>query len=674
MISTKKKLIFIFIFLSNPGALFSKQDTHLNAQLLSNLSAKTAKRLENWATHIIVGCGAAGSVVAARLAENPDNNVLVIELGPNNLGHSFIETPGKNFLLWDNPFGPQPSPSSLAFETKKQDGRTYRYPRGNGFGGSTNHHSLIDGRGSAQIYDKIAQLVGDSRWAYQNILPYYKKMENYHGSSENKSYRGNTGWLQVIQHEGKSPLHADFMQAAHKTTGAPIRKDLSSDPKKADGISLVNLHVTPEGQRSAAFENLLLPLMMKQKNVIVLFNTLVTKVLIEEKDDTLRAVGVDVFHKPRAYHVDNSLKDTKSNSAPLKVRFNAQKEIILSGGAINTPQLLLLSGVGPAQHLKEIGIPVILDKPGVGSNLLDHHEVAITYEVDADKLIWPTQATNILDTVDAELNKTKNENKKAELLALRARVLPFADKTEQRIGKGSIILDWHSGLKSDVGHDLHIAASEGFWFDFDFKSLEKLPDGKQRAEYFMSEEIINAPNFPRVFHHFLLEIIKITKSAGSIRLANSNPSAQPIIDLALYQDDEAVERMAHGIQMVRKIAQHPDLKKYYKLDSAGNPIEIFPGPEVKTIDELKAYLKRWSAFGHHIAGTAQMGRTDNPSAVVDTHLRVIGIPNLRVIDTSVYPSPYLHGYNTARAAYLIGEVGADLIKEDAKQKSAAKLK
>jgi choline dehydrogenase len=660
-----KKPHFYLLFIAVTMQLPARVELQTASQrMISNLTAKTAAALKDWATHIVVGAGAAGSIVAARLAENPENKVLVIELGPNNSGNPIIATPGDYSFLWDNPLGLQPSPTSLAFETITQDGRTYRYPRGNGFGGSVNHHSVIDGRGSPKIYDNIAALVGDSQWSYNQLLPYFKKMENYHQPVD-KEYHGTQGWLQVQQHKGKSPLHADMIQAAHQATKAPIQKDLSGNPKNNNGISYVDIQVDQEGKRSASYENLLNPYLKDKKNIIILFNTLATKIIIDQKDGAMRASGVQVMHKPHAYQIDNSATDVQSNAykAPLKALFNAKKEIILSGGAINTPQLLLLSGIGPKDHLEKVGVPVILDLPGVGSDLMDHNEIAITYEINPEKMIWPSQATLIVDNIDKALAKTSNAQKKKELQALRDKYAKYADKQEQKVSPGTVIIDWYSGMPTDIEHDLHIAASERFWFDFDFKDKIKLPDGKSRGDYFKSEIDITNSNFPRVFGHFLLEVLKVSHNAGSIRLASSNPTTQAILDLALYKDDEAVERMARGILQVREIVKHPLLKQYYLLDEAGNPKEIFPGAQVKTIEQLKDYIKRWSAFGHHISGTAKMGKADNPNAVVDTKLRVTGIPNLRVIDTSVYPYPYLHGYNTARAAYVVGEVGADLLKK-----------
>jgi choline dehydrogenase-like flavoprotein len=629
--------------------------------MFSHFNRETANSLANWATYIVIGAGAAGSIVAARLAENPRNNVLLIELGPNNLGNRWIETPADSSYLWDHPDGPRPSPSNLAFETNVQLERKYHYPRGNGLGGSTNHNAMVDGRGSAQIYNKISELVGDERWSYHNVLPYFKKMESYNVPSADTNFHGSNGWLQIKRHIPKSPFHMDFIHAATEITQAPFQNDMSGNPNNADGVGFIELQITPEGKRSSAFDNLLIPQLYKNNNnLVVLLNTLVTRILIELTDRGLVAVGVEGIHKSNAYLSDKSAKDIETEQEALMVKFFASNEVILCGGAINTPQLLLLSGIGPRKHLTDIGIPVILDRPGVGSELMDHHEVAVVYEIDPNKTVWPSQAASIIDNIDSQIKQSCDNT---ELDELKSYLNKFADRTEQRETSGGVVIDWFSGLDTDIGHDLHISCEEGFLFDFDLSSNEPLPDGKLRTDYLRSQYNLRHPNFLRVFHHCLIEVLKLGRADGTIRLASPDPTVPPIIDLGLYKDEEAVERMARGIQMIRRLVQHPRIKEYYKVGVDGNPLEIFPSSQVQTIDELKQYLKRWSAFGHHISGTAKMGRLNNPNAVVDTHLRVYGIPNLRVVDTSIYSFPYLHGYNTARGAYLIGEIGADLIKE-----------
>jgi choline dehydrogenase len=660
--------------------------------MVSDITPETALALKNWADYIVVGAGAAGSVLAARLAEDPSCKVLVIELGPNNFGDPLIETPSAAGLLWSQ----VPSPSALDFETTEQVGRNYHYPRGNGFGGSTNHHAMVDGRGSGKIYDKIAEQVGDNRWAYDNVLPVFKAMENYHPNpnpnpnpsaqghdrvlrSSTKreataSFHGSSGWLHVRHDAPKSPFHRDLLQASSEVTSAPLRTDMSGDPRHVDGAGLTDRQITPSGRRASAFQDLLMPALQRpeSKNVVILFNTLATRVLIRRARGKHVATGVEVLHGRRSYAPDHSASDAKNSAAaarnsPITARFVAKQEVILCGGAINTPQLLMLSGLGPKSHLAERGIPLVLDLAGVGSNLMDHREVNVNYELDASKFVWPAQAATIVDNIDKFLQKPtgRADGKVQEMKDLRERMNKFADRKEQREGAGEVVLDWYSGTKSDIGHDLHITSGEGFFFDFETSGTSKtaLPDGRLRRDYELSQTDVSHPEFLRVFHHSLIEVLKFGRTDGTIRLASSDPTVSPLIDLKLHTDEEALERTARGVLMVRAIARHPLVKQHLKLDSDGNPVELFPGPQVATVAQIKRYLKRWSAFGHHISGTAKMGRDDDPMAVVNSRLQVLGIPNLRVIDTSVYPAPWLHGYNTARAAYLVGEMGAAFIKE-----------
>jgi len=609
-------------------------------------------------SYIVIGAGAAGSVVAARLAEDPEVNVLVIEMGPNNYGNEYVMSPVDASLMWDNPLGPKFSPSSLSFETSKQLDRHYTYPRGTGAGGSSNHHSLVDGRGSHLIYDNIAKLVNDDIWCYNNVLQYYKKMERYYGNQtityDNNEYHGSDGWLSVRPSTVKSPFHLQLLNVCHEITGANIRNDMSGPPEQADGVGLIEVQVTEDGKRSYPFGDLLIPTMNKNKNIVVLFNTLTTKVLF---DDCNTAIGVNIIHKPNAYYANKSSVDcdnNNNNNKQFETSFYCNTEVIISCGAINTPQLLMLSGVGPADHLQQMGINVIVDSPGVGSNLMDHHEVNVVYEFDFNKIVWPSQAASLLNKLNQldDDNSDDNCNKQ-----FKQHLQQFANldpnSVESREPAGGIVLDWYSGLPTDIGHDLHIDHGQGFFFDFDLSSNKPLPDGKVRTDYEKAQTDIYKP---KTYFHSLIEVLRPTSATGSIRLASSDPCVQPIIDLGLYDDDPACERLAHGILMIRDIYNHPTIKHYCKLDDNGLPLELFPSYKYKSIDELKCYIKSWSSFGHHISGTAAM------NSVTNSRLQVIGTNNLRVVDTSIYPFPYLHGYNTSRGAYLIGEMAADIIR------------
>lgn len=576
-------------------------------------------------THIIVGCGAAGSCLAARLARTPRNRILVLELGPDNYGNPIIETPADAASLWGG-ISPRPSPTALKFHTTVQTERRYRYPRGAGPGGSTNHHSMIDGRGSLAIYDGIAKLTGDARWSGANVTRYFDEMDRT--------------WLTLRPATIKSQIHHDYLAVAHDLTKTPY----GFDPYSGDGLGRAVLQITPEGKRCNSYSNLLHPLMQRQNNVKVLFNTLVTRVVFVDN----RAVGVEVLCGSNVYLADHSAKvGPGSPNDGKRLIYYASDKVILCGGSINSPQLLLLSGVGATEHLAAYGIETIINSPHVGQHLMDHHECGVTFDVDPQRYVFPGQAYDILQ------NLTKagiNDPTFVKFLQ------QFADKQEALEGSGGTFLETYSGLPTTIGHDLHIHEDQGFWFDFDADSVSPLPDGKIRADYYKAQTDPYHPDFLRVFHAFLVEVLVLTKTTGSIQLASADARVPPRIDLGLDKDTEACERMAHGIQLIRKIVNDPRLSEYY-LKEAGRVKEVFPGSQYETIDQLVGYLKQYTSIGHHISGTCAMTK------VVDSSLKVIGTDNLYVVDCSVYPAPFIHAYNTAKAALLCGTMAADLWRD-----------
>lgn len=291
---------------------------------------------------------------------------------------------------------------------------------------------MVDGRGSPAIYDSIAELIGDDTWSYEHVLPYFKKMETYNGEFANTNVHGYKGWLNIKPSTVKAPLHEDLIYVAQEVTGAPIRSDMS-DPSQSDGVGIVEVQITNEGKRSSAFADLLVPQLQKSKNIVILFNTLVTKILIDKIKGKLTAKGVECFHKAHAYLVDDS-ENNIDPSHEKRFKLFAGKEVILCGGAINSPQLLLLSGIGPREHLTKTGVETILDRPGVGSHLMDHNEVAINYEIDTNKLVWPAQAATIINKIDGHLQNS--DDNKDYWIKLRNYLIKFADTQEQHQGAG----------------------------------------------------------------------------------------------------------------------------------------------------------------------------------------------------------------------------------------------
>jgi choline dehydrogenase-like flavoprotein len=254
----------------------------------------------------VVGAGAAGAVLAARLAEDGKRSVILIEAGPDNTAEPTIAAAAKFAFLLDMPapVGPSPSPTHWGF-TSVQNGKTYCYPRGTGLGGSTNHHAMVDGRGSPQVYAEWVKQSGNECWSYERLLPYFMKMENFSDIPYvDDRVHGKEGWLHLKRAKLEKGFHPDFLVVAMQEFGIPFRHDFYDNPNNFAGIGWCDMQVHNDGRRSNAAVDLLLPLFEKSKkganNLQVLTDRLATKVVF----DKTRAVGVEVIDSARAYKAD----------------------------------------------------------------------------------------------------------------------------------------------------------------------------------------------------------------------------------------------------------------------------------------------------------------------------------------------------------------------------------
>ena len=656
--------------------------------------------------YIIIGAGAAGSVLAGRLGENKSIKVLLLESGQDNTLESPLISNYDKFLLSNPTFSDtltqryhtnsditkcnslEQSPSLSTYTTGKEYSRYYGYPRGNGAGGSTNHHSMIDGRGTPLVYDGIAKLVKDEVWAYKNILHYYKKMESYNVPCANKKIHGKHGWCQIRQ-TGKitEDLRPEFIKALKETFDVPFRKD-PANPKQVGGVSIGEEQVNKEGYRSNAFIDLLQPMLKTQDNIEVKFDTLVKKVIMEKKNDELRCVGVIAYNKKFLTKANTSgnrineecIVDIPNKCLPEEIKYYAKKEVIICAGAIVTPQILMLSGIGPKKHLEELDIKVKIDSPGVGQNLIDHVESTIAFEFDPKKIMWGWQATYFKEYTDyknlfcPEIVKVIDEYATPDGLSTNA---------------VSLAWDWQSCAKvtpKNINNpDVHTVFINGFYFDYNL-DFDKFPnyDTYEQKQHLKDSYLPNKndPSFnagipelkkyycnqqldttnPIVLMSFLAENLFV-KVTGNITLKNKDIRTSPIIKLGLWKDKKAIKRLANMLFKIKQLMKHPDIIKYTKDPEN---FEIWPGKNYDTVDKLKEYIKNWTSFGHHMSGTAKMGNDDDETAVLDSRLRVKGVKGLRVVDTSIYPSPYLHAYNPSRGIYMMAEVAADFIKKENK--------
>ena len=661
--------------------------------------------------YIIIGAGASGSVMAARLAECGKYTVLLLEAGHDNRQNSEIISDYQKELLrttstfgslysryHQNPSldecdGVEVSPSLLEYATVKENTRYYNYPRGGGASGSTNHHAMVDGRGSIDVYNNIAKYVKDPMWKYKNILKYYKKMENYLVNDANPNIHGSEGWLNIIK---TGPIEEDLRKEMIEVLGekfnVPYRID-PAEPNQVTGVHIAEVQNSPDNTRSNSFHNLLEPILDSHKNITIKFNTLVNKIIIKKicsskSDDSnnLKAVGVVVYEKPyiQKYNVTgntlnpNCTANIPNKDLPKTKEYYAKREIILCGGAFNSPQILMLSGIGPKEELKKHGIRVKKDLQGVGQNYMDHVEATISFELDPTKFMWVWQATYF---------KYNTDYKKLASPGVQKMIEKYARPINDLGPTGaSLMWDWVVNPCSNFSYpDVHTHFLEFLYFDYNLNFIkvkgddynEKqnkydsyLPDKKHPLRYPGIKDLkiiynnrLTDPTNPLVNLSFLTENLK-TKATGSITLKNKDPREAPIIQLGLWKDEKGIRNIAKQMINLRNFMKTPEMIKYAIDPCDYSSFELYPGTGIKSEDEFVEYIQNWQSFGHHASGTCKMGPDDDDMAVLNSKLKVRGVDGLRVIDASVFPPPNLHAYNPSRGIYMIAEMMSDVIKND----------
>jgi choline dehydrogenase len=525
---------------------------------------------------IIIGAGSAGATLAARLTENSQFSVCLIEAGGKDTS-PFIHIPfGLSLLARMTNLG-------WKYDTEPQsqlDNRKLFWPRGKVLGGSSSLNAMCYIRGVPEDYDRWSDM-GAKGWDWKTVLPYFKKSEKQqHGESE---LHGGDGYLSVSDLRHTNPLSNTFVDAAQEI-GLSKVTDFNSRDREGLGF----YQVTQEnGQRCSTAKGYLKPA-LPRPNLTVLTKALVEKIQI---DDGL-ATGVKL-------QLDGET-----------IELTANKEVLLSAGAINSPQVLMLSGVGPKAHLSETGIETKVDLPGVGQNLQDH-----------------------LDTIVQ--HRCKNHDSYAISVALIPRYIKAAFN----------YLFNRQGLLSS-----NVAEAGGF------DKTDSAGDIPDIQYHFLPAILLDHGRSTAFGYGYGVHVCGLyPKSRGEIRLRSKKPNDQAMIDPNYLEHPEDQKVMIDGVRRARTILAAPAFDKYQSW-------EIGPGPEAQSDEQILAFIRKKSETIYHPVGTCKMGDISDVMTVVDSELKVKGIKGLRVVDASVMPT--LVGGNTNAPTIMIAERCADLIKQE----------
>ena len=521
--------------------------------------------------YVIVGAGSAGCAVAGRLSEEPGTSVLVLEAGGRDRSPN-IKIPAafaKQFrtkLDWDHATGPEPH----------LDGRELYVPRGKSLGGSSSMNAMMYVRGRPLDYEGWRE-AGCDGWGWSDVLPAFKRMEDYEAQGD-PSVHGTGGPVHVSDQVEPRPLTRRFMEATQKV-GIPLNTDINSPEQ--DGVAMTPVS-QKRGRRWSAADAYLRP-GRSRANLQVRPKAEVLGLVIAGG----RALGVRWRDSGGREHTSR-----------------AEREVVLSAGAIGSPQLLLLSGIGPARELGGLGIESVVDSPGVGENLQDHPFFLLCYESTANE-----------DLADAE--------KPAALLRY---VLRRKGPLTSNVGEAMAFIRTRPGLPAA---DVQLLFGPAYYHDHGFDTF----DG----------------------HAFSLAAALIApRSRGRLTLRSPDPSDKPKLVGNHLSDPED---MAALVAAFRKLCEIADTEPLSSV--RGRP--LVPADEVESDEEIEAFLRRETELLYHPVGTCRMGSDDH--AVVDPQLRVRGIQGLRVADASVMP--VITGGNTNAPAIMIGERAAELIRAGA---------
>jgi len=527
--------------------------------------------------YIIVGAGSAGCVLANRLSEDPTKTVLLLEAGTKDW-NPWIHIPVGYFKTMHNPA------TDWCYMTEPDkgiDGRKLQWPRGKVLGGSSSLNGLLYVRGQKEDYDRWETL-GNKGWSYKDVLPYFKKSEDQERGAD--KYHGVGGLQKVSDLRLRRPIADMFIKAAEQI-GIPFNKDYNGETQEGVGYFQQTAY---KGYRWSTAKGFLRPA-KKRTNLTIITRAHTSRVIFDESGDQPKAIGIEFVRK-------GSLQTVK-----------VRKEIVLSAGAIGSPQILQLSGVASSEILKKHNIPLVKELPGVGQNLQDHLQI---------RLVFKTRQNTLNDELNSYFKQFKVGLQyfltRTGALTLAASQIVIFTKTKAEIERPDI------------------------QFHFQPLSADKPGDGVHPFSAFTASVCQLRPH-----------------SSGHLEIKSTDPLEYPAIYPNYLSDERDLEIAIESVKVARKITEAPALASEI-ID------EYVPGREFQTDEELLLAARKYSQTIYHPTSTCKMGHDE--MAVVDDRLRVHGIQGLRVADASIMPE--ITSGNTNAPSIMIGEKAADMILED----------